>query len=167
MESRWAIGAILAAGLAGLALDVLPLGDDAWRWLFAIGSLPAVLILWVNRRVPEPEIWKAARASVAKPPNPYRVLFGPELRRRTLLACLLAGLLQFAYWGLFFWLPNLLASPAEKGGAGMTVVRSTAYLIPLQSGALIRHLLFCPIPHPFRRRPRFAVFLLSGGLVWL
>src|SRR5829696_7666263 len=32
MQSTWALGAILAAGLAGLFLDVLPLGDDAWRW---------------------------------------------------------------------------------------------------------------------------------------
>src|SRR5262245_39924327 len=51
MQSTWAIGAILAAGLAGLFLDVLPLGDNAWRWLFAVGGLPALLILWVRRRV--------------------------------------------------------------------------------------------------------------------
>src|SRR5262245_6717917 len=61
MQSTWAIGAILAAALAGLFLDVLPLGPDAWRWLFAIGGLPALLILWVRRGGPEPALWRAAR----------------------------------------------------------------------------------------------------------
>ena len=62
MQSMWAIGAILAAGLAGLFLDVLPLGDNAWRWLFAIGGLPSLLILWIRRSVPEPDLWKRTQA---------------------------------------------------------------------------------------------------------
>src|SRR3954464_4625835 len=65
MQSTWAIGAILAAGLAGLFLDVLPLGDNAWRWLFAAGGLPALLILWVTRRVAEPTLWTNRRAAGA------------------------------------------------------------------------------------------------------
>src|SRR6185295_506698 len=75
MQSTWAIGAILAAGLAGLFLDVLPLGHDAWRWLFAAGGLPALLILWVRRNVEEPEVWKRSRAVGATRTNPYAVLF--------------------------------------------------------------------------------------------
>src|SRR4051812_28863892 len=78
MQSTWAIGAILAAALAGLFLDVLPLGPNAWRWLFAIGGLPALLIIWVQRSVPEPDVWKASKAAGATRGNPYRVLFGPE-----------------------------------------------------------------------------------------
>src|SRR6185369_4086319 len=101
MQSMWAIGAILAAALAGLVLDVLPLGPGAWRWLFAIGGLPALFILWIRRRVDEPALWKASQASGATRTNPYRVLFGRDLWRRTALACVLASLLQFAYWGLF------------------------------------------------------------------
>src|SRR3954471_21104572 len=142
MQSTWAIGAILAAGLAGLFLDVLPLGDAGWRWLFAVGGFPALLILWVRRRVEEPEVWKRSRDAGATRTNPYAILFGSALRNRTLLACLLTGFLQFAYWGLFFWLPNLLASPIEKGGAGMTVVKSVGWLVPLQAGAFVGYLSF-------------------------
>ena len=165
MQSMWAVGAILAAVLAGLILDVLPLGPDAWRWLFAFGAIPALLILWVARNVPEPELWKASKTAGETRGNPYRVLFGPGLRRRTLLACLLAGLLQFAYWGLFFWLPNLLASPIASGGAGMTVVKSTAYLIPLQIGAFIGYLSFGPLADRFGRRRMFALFLVAAALL--
>jgi MFS family permease len=163
MQSTWAIGAILAVGLAGLFLDVLPLGDHAWRWLFAVGGLPALFILWVRRRVEEPEVWKRSHAAGSTRVNPYAVLFGATMRNRTLLACLLAGFLQFAYWGLFFWLPNLLASPVEQGGAGMTVVKSVAYLIPLQIGAFIGYLSFGPIADRFGRRRVFAFFLVAAA----
>ncbi len=165
MQSTWALGAILAAGLAGLFLDVLPLGDAGWRWLFAVGGLPALLILWVRRRVEEPEVWKRSRDAGATRANPYGVLFGAALRNRTLLACLLTGCLQFAYWGLFFWLPNLLASPIEKGGAGMTVVKSVAYLIPLQIGAFVGYLSFGPLADRFGRRRMFAVFLVAAAIL--
>ncbi|HEU4994925.1 MAG TPA: MFS transporter, partial [Gemmatimonadaceae bacterium] len=167
MQSMWAVGAILAAALAGLTLDVLPLGDDAWRWLFAIGGLPALFTLWVRRGVPEPELWvkRAATVREGETTNPYRVLFGATLRSRTMLACTLAALLQFAYWGLFFWLPNLLASPVEQGGAGMSVVKSTGWLIPIQIGAFVGYLVFGPLADRFGRRRTFATFVALAALL--
>ena len=166
MQSTWAIGAILAAGLAGLFLDVLPLGENAWRWLFAVGGAPALLILWVRRGVQEPEIWRQRRDSGTLTANPYRVLFGRELRARTILACALTSLLQFAYWGLFFWLPNLLASPIERGGAGMTVVKSVGWLVPMQIGAFIGYIAFGPLADRFGRRRVFAACVtIAAALV--
>jgi MFS family permease len=165
MQSTWALGAILAAVLAGIVLDVLPLGDNGWRVLFAIGSLPALLTLWMRRNLEEPELWKQTRGTTAAKTNPYAVLFGPELRKRTLLACLLASLLQFAYWGLFFWLPNLLATPVAKGGAGMSVVKSTGWLIPMQAGAFIGYLSFGPLADRFGRRRVFAGFLTLAAII--
>ena len=165
MQSTWAIGAILAVALAGLVLDVLPLGADAWRYLFAFGAVPALLTLWVRRRVEEPALWRETRRLGTTATNPYRVLFSRALRRRTVLACLLASLLQFAYWGLFFWLPNLLASPVAQGGAGMTVVKSTAWLIPVQLGAFIGYLSFGPLADRLGRRRVFAAFLVAAALL--
>jgi len=161
MQSTWALGAILAAALAGLILDVLPLGPGAWRWLFAVGALPALLILWFRRGVEEPDLWK--RSAKTERINPYRVLFGGDLRRRTILACILASLLQFAYWGLFFWLPNLLATPIDKGGAGMSIVKSVGWLIPMQAGAFVGYLSFGPLADRFGRRRVFAGFLIAAA----
>ena len=161
MQSTWALGAILAAALAGLILDVLPLGPNAWRWLFAAGGLPALLILWFRRNVEEPDVWK--RTAKVERANPYGVLFGSDLRRRTILACILASCLQFAYWGLFFWLPNLLATPVEKGGAGMSIVKSVGWLIPMQFGAFIGYLSFGPLADRFGRRRVFAGFLIAAA----
>ena len=165
MQSTWALGAILAAVLAGVVLDVLPFGDNGWRVLFAIGALPALLTLWMRRSIEEPELWKQTKATAAAKTNPYAVLFGPELRKRTLLACLLASLLQFAYWGLFFWLPNLLATPVDKGGAGMSVVKSTGWLIPIQAGAFVGYLAFGPLADRLGRRRVFAGFLVLAAIL--
>ncbi|MBM4194419.1 MAG: MFS transporter [Gemmatimonadetes bacterium] len=165
MQSTWALGAILAAGLAALFLDVLPLGDEGWRWLFAMGALPGILAWWVRRRVHEPEVWKQNHAAGRLAGNPYRVLFGKELRARTLLACTLSSLLLFAYWGLFTWLPNLLASPVESGGAGMTIVKSMGYIIPMQIGAFIGYLSFGPLADRFGRRRTFAGFTVTAAVI--
>lgn len=165
MQSTWALGAILAAGLAGLVFDVLPLGDEAWRWLFAFGALPAVLAWWVRRRVEEPAVWRQNRDAGRLAGNPYRILFGPELRRRTLLACTLSSLLLFAYWGLFTWLPNILASPIAQGGAGMSIVKSAAFIIPMQLGAFAGYLSFGPLADRFGRRRTFAAFTITAAII--
>lgn len=165
VQSAWALGAILAALLAGLFFDVLDLGPEAWRWLFAVGALPSLLIWWLQRRVEEPEIWRKNRDAGRLKGNPYKVLFGKELRRRTLLACSLSSLLLFAYWGLFTWLPNLLASPVAQGGAGMSIVKSTAFIIPMQLGAFAGYLSFGPLADRFGRHRTFAAFTLTAALV--
>src|SRR4029078_10045588 len=135
--------------------------------LVAIGGLPALFIFWIRRSVPEPELWKRTKSAPAseRSVHPYRILFGSQLRKRTLLACLLAGLLQFAYWGRFFWLPNLLATPVAKGGAGMSVVKSTGWLIPMQAGAFIGYLSFGPLADRFGRRRVFAAFLTLAAII--
>ena len=52
----WPVGIFAAAG-AGL-LIVPSLG---WRWLFALGALPAVLVFFIRRGVPESPRWLADR----------------------------------------------------------------------------------------------------------
>ena len=165
MQSTWALGAILAALLASLVFDVLSLGPEAWRWLFALGALPSLLAWWVRRKIEEPEVWRAQRDAGKLTGNPYKILFGKELRRRTLLACALSSLLLFAYWGLFTWLPNILASPVAQGGGGISIVKSTAFIIPMQLGAFAGYLSFGPLADRFGRRRVFAAFTITAAII--
>jgi MFS family permease len=168
MQSGWALGYIAALLIGALVLDVLPLGPDAWRWLFAAGALPALFTLWIRRSVPETTAWKnAQRASPAaeRGPNRFAVLFGPTLWRKTLLATVLTACVQFANWGLFFWLPGFLATPVERGGAGMTIVRSAAWLIPMQLGAYAGYLSFGFIADRFGRRRTFMAYLIIAAII--
>lgn len=165
MQSGWALGYILAAILAALILDVMDLGPEAWRWLFVVGVLPAFFALWVRMRVREPEVWQQRRSSGAVQGNPFAVLFGPQLWARTTLAILITASVQFAYWGLFFWLPSFLATPVESGGAGMSMVRSMSWLIPMQIGAYFGYLSFGFLADRFGRRRTFIAFLAVAALL--
>ena len=165
MQSGWALGYILAAAVAALVLGVLQLGDEAWRWLFVVGAFPAMLVLWIRRAVKEPEVWMAQRATATKRVKPFRVLFGRELVGRTLIATLLTTAVQFAYWGMFFWLPSFLARPVDEGGAGMSIVRSMHWILALQIGAYFGYLAFGFIAEHLGRRTTFALFLLSAAVL--
>ena len=158
MQSGWAVGYILAAGLAALILPRF-----GWRPLFVVGLLPAALAFWIRRNVPEPVQWKP-QASGSWTRN-FKEVFGPALRVRTLTATLTATLLLFAYWGLFTWVPTFLAAPVEQGGAGMGVVRSTGWIVPMQLGALAGYLSFGFLADRFGRRPVFLVFVLSSAVI--
>ena len=56
LEAFWAVG-WTAAALIGYF--VIPLGDDGWRWAFAIGAIPAVYALVVRWGLPESARWLA------------------------------------------------------------------------------------------------------------
>lgn len=157
MQSGWAIGYILAAILASV---ILP--SFGWRALFAVGVLPALLAFWIFRSVPEPEIWRLGRRHV-RPPL-AEVLRAPILRN-ALAATALTTTVLFAYWGLFTWIPAYLASPLASGGAGMSIVRSSGWIIPMQVGAFLGYVLFGVLADRFGRRPVFMVFVLGAAVL--
>ena len=165
MQSGWALGYILASVAAAVVLDVLQLGEDAWRWLFVVGAVPAFFTLWVRRSVPESPIWLKHQESSTPRVNSLAVLFGPRLWRRTVLATLLTGAVMFANWGLFFWLPSFLARPIEQGGAGMSILRSMSWLIPMQVGAYIGYLSFGFISDRIGRRRTFIIYLILAAVL--
>ena len=157
MQSGWAIGYILAALMASA---IMP--RWGWRVLFAVGVAPALFAWWVRRHVPEPELWqrtsRAARVPVGS-------LLRLPLLRNAAAATLLTTCVLFAYWGLFTWVPAYLASPVSAGGAGMSVVRSTGWIIPMQLGAFLGYVLFGVLADRFGRRPVFALFVVGAAVL--
>jgi MFS family permease len=127
--------------------------------------LPAFFAIWIRRFVREPETWTRGRVKRAQGPNPFRVIFGPALIRKTILVILLGASVQFAYWGVFSWLPAFLARPVAAGGAGMTVVSSLAWLIPVQLGAYAGYLTFGFIADRLGRRRTFVLFMICAAIL--
>jgi len=54
LEAFWAVGWTAAAVIGSF---VIPLGDDGWRWAFAIGAVPALYALVVRWGLPESARW--------------------------------------------------------------------------------------------------------------
>lgn len=160
MQSGWAVGYILAAALAAL---IIP--RWGWRPLFVVGVLPALLAFWVRRNVPEPAAWRPDADASRSPLGGLRMIFRPPFLVRTLVSTGVATLLLFAYWGLFTWVPTFLAAPLAEGGAGMGVVKSSGWIIPMQLGALAGYLSFGFLADRFGRRPVFLVFVLASAVL--
>jgi MFS family permease len=165
MQSGWALGYIMAALAAAVILDLPALGNESWRWLFVLGVLPSLFALWIRRHVREPDTWQANRHVRTAGPNPFAVIFGRTLIRRTLLLILLGGAVQFGYWGVFTWLPSFLARPIDAGGAGMGVVRSLWWLLPVQIGAYAGYLSFGFIADRLGRRRTFVLFMIAAAIL--
>ena len=164
MQSGWAIGYIFAAVLAALILGAPGATAEQWRWLFVVGVFPAVFTLWIRRYVREPDAWQRRNAEAARV-NPFKVIFGTRLAGRAILIILLGSTVQFAYWGIFFWLPAVLARPIDQGGAGMGVVGSLGWIIPVQVGAYLGYLTFGFIADRLGRRRTFVLFMLGAAVL--
>jgi MFS family permease len=156
MQSGWAIGAMIAA-----ALSALILGRFGWRVLFLIGALPAVAAFFIRRTVEEPPLWRDRK----REPSRWSEMFDRQFVRRTVTATLLASSVLIAFWGVITWLPAFLATPVEKGGAGLTVTKSAAWLILLQIGALVGYISFGWLADRFGRRPTFTFFMIAATIV--
>jgi MFS family permease len=156
MQSGWAIGALLAAAISAVVLDRF-----GWRALFLVGALPAVAAFFIRRNVEEPPIWRARGAAESR----FTDIFDAVHLRRTLLATLVASSVLVAYWGLTSWLPAFLASPVEKGGAGLTLTKSALWLVILQIGAFAGYTTFGFIADRFGRRPTFTFFMIAAAIV--
>ena len=159
MQSGWAVGYILAATLAAAVIPRF-----GWRPLFLFGLLPAVLAFWIRRNVPEPAKWQPTAAGT-RWSHALRAMFTPPLLGRTVTATVIATFLLFAYWGLFTWVPRFLAPPVESGGAGMGIVRSSGWIVPMQLGALAGYLSFGFLADRFGRRPVFLIFVLCSAVI--
>jgi len=155
MQSGWALGYMLAAFTTALILPRF-----GWRVLFLIGVLPALLTIWIQRKVKEPDIWTKKAARV-----PVRALFRAPLARRTYLATALATSVLFAYWGVNTWLPGFLSAPKSQGGAQLDIVQTSTWIVAMQMGAFLGYVSFGWLADRFGRRPVFFWYVLVAAIV--
>ena len=161
MQSGWALGVIVAAIMTAV---ILP--HHGWRPLFVVGIVPGLLVLWIRRNLQEPEIWKRSNEQRRKPSlRLVGTMFRPPLLRSTIVTLLMGSSLMFAYWGLFTWIPAYLSAPVASGGAGMTIVKSSSWIIPVQVGAFFGYGAFGFFSDRFGRRPAFIAFVLLAAAI--
>src|SRR6185369_2159236 len=128
VQSSWALGYAAAALVAGILLR-----HTNWRIVFFVGIVPALVILWIRRSVPESEMWKEQQnqPAIRKESAPFREIFSQKYLRHTLALLFLNFFGMFAWWGLFTWLPPYLSLPVNEGGRGFSVMGTTTLLVTL------------------------------------
>ena len=160
MQSSWAVGYALAAAVTAL---VLP--RWGWRGVFFVGVLPALLTFWIRRHVEEPEIWiksaeekkrLASRAGLGE-------IFRRPFLRSTLVTTVMNAGTMFAWWGLFTWIPAYLGLPAEQGGMGLSVVKTSTWIIVMQVGMWLGYVSFGFICDWIGRKKTYIIYLFAAA----
>src|SRR5438046_2954190 len=90
-------------GILGAVLASLILARSPPRFIFLVGILPALLVLWIRRAVPETEEWESAKAKAGQQEPRVRDLFVGNARRITLWVVLVCGVSLTAHWAFMFW----------------------------------------------------------------
>ncbi|MDP4022966.1 MFS transporter [Methylobacterium sp. NEAU 140] len=162
VQSGWAVGWGLAVLLQAVLFSTLP-PETAWRWMFAVGALPALLVLYLRRYVEEPPLARESRRkqiAAGDRPAITEIFSGPYLRT-TLLASLMMVGAQGSYYAMSTWVPRYLT--AERG---LSAVGSTSYLATLIVGSFLGYLTGAWLADILGRRRLFATFTV-GAVVTL
>jgi MFS family permease len=119
VQALSAVGNMMAA-LIGIFLGQLEQSGviaGAWRLMFLVGALPALLAIVVFRKLKEPEQWQAQKASAAgkKPLGSVTEMFtDPRWRRNAGIGMLLAFSGVVGLWGIGFFSFDLIGSVLDK-----------------------------------------------------
>lgn len=121
VQSAWAVGWGAAVLLYSAVYLLLP-ADLAWRVMFGIGILPALLIVYVRRHIPEPA--RLARPDKAPPGlRDLFAIFRPDVLRLTVVGALVGVGAHGGYHALMTWLPTYLKTERH-----LSVLGTSGYL---------------------------------------
>ncbi|HZF00530.1 MAG TPA: MFS transporter [Methylomirabilota bacterium] len=90
-------------GILGAVLANYLMAGAPPKYLFLVGVLPALLVFWIRRAVPEPEEWHAAKAQAKNHEPGIAELFRGETRRVTIWVMIVCGVSLTAHWAFMFW----------------------------------------------------------------
>ena len=160
VQGGWAIGWGLAAIFYTVLFSVLP-AAIAWRAMFWIGILPALLVFYIRRYVPEPAVYSQTRQQLERMGHRSHVLeiFSPTLLRITLLTSLMATGAQGGYYAITTWLPTYL-----KTTRGLSVLNTGGYLIVVIAGSFVGYMVSAYLTDRLGRKRTLIVFAASSFL---
>jgi MFS family permease len=163
MQAGWALGWGAAALLYAVFFSIFP-AEIAWRALFLVGILPALLVFYVRRYVQEPAVYLESKAKLAAQGDRPSLLeiFRPPLLKVTILGGVMGTGAQGGYFAVTTWLPTFLRTERK-----LSVLDSAGYLAVLIAGSFLGYLSGGFLADRIGRRLTFLVFALGAGAVVL
>ena len=168
MQTGAPIGVALASLVGGLLSPVI-----GWRYCFFVSVLPALLVLYVRKKLPESDLWlyrKELEKSVSDKISKHigsgirqlAQLFSAQNRKYFILGLILAIFDMSAYWLTYSWMPGYLHMERN-----LTLAKSAFWILVTQTGGFLGYLLFGFIADKFGRRPAYSIYsvIMALGLI--
>jgi MFS family permease len=180
LQCGYPIGSILASAV-WVAIGTS--GPSAWRFMYLIGVLPALIVFWIRRNIPESPRWEESnrrrraahdlrrQGAALKGEDVALVRFTlvdmfaePAVRTRLILTFLMSLSVTIGYWGVSSFVPSYVGSVATA--AGLPVQRWVGLAGLVQNiGALLGFFSFGLLADAFGRKPTtFLYYLMSLAL---
>jgi len=160
VQGGWAVGWGVTAICYTVLFSLLP-AATAWRAMFWIGILPALLVFYIRRHVPEPEVFQRTRAREVSLGQGSRFLeiFSPAVLRITLLTALLSVGVQGGYYAITTWLPTYL-----KTTRGLSVLNTGGYLFVIIVGSFFGYMVSAWLADRLGRKRTLVLFAVCSFL---
>lgn len=167
MQTGAPVGIVLASIVGGFLAPVL-----GWRECFFVSILPALLVIFIRRRLPESDVWlqrkvlalKGALRSAGDGGNKFLLLFSKTHRVLFAQSLVLAIFDMSAYWFTYSWLPGYLHQQRQ-----FSMAKSAAWMLVTQAGGFLGYLTFGFMADKFGRRPAYSAYsiVMAAGLVMI
>ncbi len=170
MQTGAPFGIVLASLVGGFLAPTI-----GWKACFFVSILPALLVVYIRRRLPESDVWlerqRVALGESVESTRSFSAFFGKFLslfshdyRRLFLQSLVLAIFDMSAYWFTYSWLPGYLHQQRE-----FSLVKSALWMLVTQAGGVLGYLSFGYVADRFGRRPAYSVYsvIMALGLVMI
>jgi MFS family permease len=169
MQTGAPIGIMVASLVGGIAVTHI-----GWRACFFLSIVPALLVVYIRKRLPESDLWLERKRLMAKGEGDairigeqgsgFLLLFS-AVYRLTFLKCLVLAVFDMsAYWFTYSWMPGYLHQQRQ-----FSLPKSAAWILVTQSGGLIGYITFGYVADRIGRRPAFSIYavIMAFGLVMI
>jgi MFS family permease len=150
--------ALVYAGLYAVLPEAI-----AWRALFAVGILPALLVIWVRRHIDESDAYQTRREE--RPATGALQLFsafrGPYLWTTIRVSLMVAGA-QGGVFAVQFWMPTYLRTVR-----GLSSSATGTFVAIQMIGALIGFLIGAYLSDAIGRKPTFFISAAATAVMVL
>lgn len=183
LESFWAIGWLLAALISYIIIPRF-----GWQAAFYIGTLPALYVFYLWRSIPESPRYLASKGDFAQaeaivkiieaqsgvsrttaeltsksiPQNPpgmaVKELFSSKFIKRTIFLWILWFGVVYAYYGIFTWLPSLLALK------GFSLTKSFQYVMTMTLAQIPGYFSAAYFVDKVGRKPTLSIYLIGTAI---
>lgn len=170
MQTGAPFGIVLASIVGGFVEPII-----GWKACFFVSILPALLVVYIRKRLPESDVWverkklaagesSGVQRQTTEAVGKFLLLFSKQFRLLFLQSLVLAVFDMSAYWFTYSWLPGYLHQQRE-----FSLVKSAAWMLVTQAGGVLGYLTFGFVADKLGRRPAYSIYsvVMAVGLVMI